>query len=101
MNLAGLDNLPAKNRWRKLLLSLASPSIASNVGSLGGDAAIVQTMVDNLGAASPLPMYFTDYRWPDTTPTTAQVLITSDMALGFIQQNYIKIALPMKPYVTA
>ena len=53
----GSRNNEVKNRWLDLLGALSKHT--SNIPKLDGDAAIVNSLVKNLAAKAPLPVYFT------------------------------------------
>ena len=87
----GARNNEVKNRWLDLLGSLAK--YASNVPKQDGDVAIVNALVKNLAAKTPLPVYFTSHPMQEN----AQVKITDkSRPVHYLEQDYLTVSLPMQ-----
>ena len=87
----GARNNEVKNRWLDLLGALSKHT--SNTPKLDGDAAIVNSLVKNLAAKAPLPVYFTSHPMQEN----AQVKITDkSRPVHYLEQDYLTISLPMQ-----
>ena len=87
----GSRNNEVKNRWLDLLGALSKHT--SNILKLDGDAAIVNSLVKNLAAKAPLPVYFTSHPMQEN----AQVKITDkSRPVHYLEQDYLTISLPMQ-----
>ena len=87
----GARNNEVKNRWLDLVGALNQH--ASNVPKQDGDAAIVNALVKNLAAKSPLPVYFTSHPMQEN----AQVKITDkSRPVHYLEQDYLTVSLPMQ-----
>ena len=93
LNLARRNN-EVKNRWLDLVGNLHKHP--SDQKGQNGDVAIVNALIKNLGAKSPLPVYFTshDMRGADENK---QVRITpKDRPVHYLEQDYLVVSLPMQ-----
>ena len=87
----GSRNNEVKNRWLDLVGALSKHT--SNIPKLDGDAAIVNSLVKNLAAKAPLPVYFTSHPMQEN----AQVKITDkSRPVHYLEQDYLTISLPMQ-----
>ncbi len=92
----GAFNNDVKNRWHDYLESLAKHP--SNKAGKNGDQAIVDALVKNLAAKSPLPVHFDshDLREDD------RVLVTDrSKPRHYMDADFLTISLPMKPFDAA
>ena len=94
LNVGGLLNPRARNRWYKLLSELNL--YESNVAGENGDVAIVNALIANLSSAKPSPVHFTAH--DSRTPDGKRVLVGHNPTpLFYLTQRYLAISLPMKP----
>lgn len=92
----GAFNNDVKNRWLQYLESLRKHP--SNKAGLSGDAAIVNALVKNLGAKTPLPVHFESH----DMRADERVLVTDKARpVHYLDVDYMTISLPMKPYDAA
>jgi hypothetical protein len=94
LNLGGLRNDRAKNRWFKLIDSLKS--VGSDKAGIDGEARILDVIIANLAATPPLPMHFGphDARGKGGAKVTIE---TKPHGPFYTEQDHIVVSVPMKP----
>lgn len=95
LNLAAYNN-DAKNHWHDLLGNLHRHK--SNRGKLNGDEAIVDALVKNLKAKSPMPVYFTSHDMRQGEESKKVLITDKARPVFYIERDYLVISLPMKPW---
>lgn len=93
LNLMTLNRSVA-NRWLTLLGALASHS-SSRAGENGSEA-VVNALIENLGQANPLPVYFTSHDMAGKSVADSQVQISRGRPVHYLEQDYLVISLPMQ-----
>lgn len=89
-------NNDAKNHWQELLGNLSRHK--SNKGKLNGDQAIVDSLVRNLAARKPLPVYFTSHDMRLSEENKKVLITDKGRPVFYIERDYLVISLPMMPY---
>lgn len=94
LNLGGLRNDRAKNRWFKLIDSLKSAK--SDTEGVDGEARILAAIMANLAATPPLPMHFESH---DARGKAGAKVIVAAQPHGrfYAEQDHIVVSIPMKP----
>jgi hypothetical protein len=93
LNLAGQSHQEVKERFHAYLRSLRRAK--SNIAGLNGDQAIVKSLVKNLGAKKPLPVYF-DLHDMNAADGDNRVLVTAKgRPLFYMNQDYMVVSLPL------
>ena len=94
LGLGGAVNHAAKSRWMIYLAGF--PNYQSNVPGENGDQRIVNALIANLAASSPLPCYMLSH---DARPAgQGRVIVEeSSQPLFYLEQKYLTISLPMRP----
>ena len=85
LNLGGLANMRAKNRWLKLLDSLGEAN----------NAKIVDTLIANLKSKTAKPVYFTSHKYKDDPAVIVKEPSTPIFYLD--KTAFITISFPMTP----
>jgi hypothetical protein len=94
LGLGGHLNSRARNRWFTVLTNLANYS--SNKPGQNGDECIVNAIIENLAASSPLPVFFKahDLR----AEGRARVIVGEEpRPVFYLEQDYLTVSLPMRP----
>jgi hypothetical protein len=93
LNLAGQTHQEVKDGFHSYLRSLRRAK--SNMAGLDGDKAIVKSLVKNLSAKKPLPVYF-ELHDLNAADSDNRVLITpSGRPLFYMDQDYMVVSLPL------
>jgi hypothetical protein len=99
LNLGGLWNSRARNRWYALLADLKS--YGSNKDALNGDEAIVNALIINLAEKKPYPVYFESH---DSTKENRRIVFVDEdpkrHPIFYIRPpdpRYLIISIPMRP----
>ncbi len=95
----GARNNEVKNRWLKYLGSLNKHE--SDAKGLDGDQAIVVAIVKNLGAAKPLPIFFTSHDMRGDKANSQVKITDKSQPVHYLEQDYLTISLPMQPISAA
>jgi hypothetical protein len=100
LNLDGLWNWGAKNRYYKVLEYWGGCPIEQT-----GDQRIVRALVSDLALPQPWPVHFTSHEW-GTAPQVRVIGDSNDRntltkPLFYMDQLYIVISFPMRPQTTA
>jgi len=88
----GASNAEAKNRMHEYFDNLGKHD--SSVAGQNGDVAIVNAIVRNLGAKSPLPVYFTFHDMRAEKGNTRVLISDKTRPLAYFNQDYLTISLP-------
>ena len=91
----GARNNEVKNLWQNLLGNLYRHG--SNKKGLDGDAAIVDALIKNLGAKTPLPVFFTSHDMRGDKANTEVKIIDKSQPIHYLEQDYLTISIPMQP----
>ncbi|HVZ45965.1 MAG TPA: hypothetical protein VHA82_19310 [Ramlibacter sp.] len=97
LHLGNGANHEAKNRFLLYLASLRG--VKSNVKGLKGEAAIVQALVRNFAAKSPLPVYFEGHDLRGEGEAAGVIIRENAKPLFYMHEAYLSISLPMQPRV--
>lgn len=99
LNLGGLWNSRARNRWYALLADLRN--YGSNRDALNGDEAIVNALITNFAAKKLRPVYFKAH---DSTIKNRRIVFVDEddesnpiFYINPPDPNYLTISIPMKP----
>lgn len=92
----GAFNAEARNRLLEYFGNLAKHD--SNVTGQNGDVAIVNALVRNLAAKTPLPVYFTYHDMRAAKGNTRVLITDKSRPVPYFQQDYLTISLPTKAY---
>ena len=95
----GARNNEVKNLWQKLLGNLHKHE--SNLKGMDGDQAIVAAIVKNLGAAKPLPIFFTSHDMRGDKANSQVKITDKSQPVHYLEQDYLTISLPMQPVSAA
>lgn len=95
----GSSNAEARNRLLEYFGSLSRHD--SNVPGQNGDVAIVNALIRNLAAKSPLPVYFTYHDMRAEKGNTRVLITDKSRPVPYFQQDYLTISLPTKPFAAA
>jgi hypothetical protein len=102
MSMAALNfaafNAEARNRMLDYFGNLSKHD--SNVEGQNGDVAIVNAMVRNLAAKTPLPVYFTYHDMRAAKGNTRVLISDKSRPVPYFQQDYLTISLPTKAHGT-
>src|SRR3569833_1017826 len=93
LNLAGQTHQEVKEGFHSYLRSLRRAK--SNVSGLNGDQSIVRSLVKNLSAKNPLPVYF-ELHDMNAGDSDNRVMITAKgRPLFYMDQDYMVVSLPL------
>ena len=92
LGLAGHWNWSLKQRWYRLLDSLAA--CPSDQPGQNGNQRIVAVLKDNLASGQPKPVHFTSHL---STDNPAVLVKQDDQAIFYMKSKFITISLPMRP----
>ncbi len=95
MNLGGFWNVRTKNKWLANLKDFAKWE--SDKSGENGDERIVNALIGNLGAARPLPVYFTTHDGRDRNLGPRILVGQQARPLFYMDQDYLTISLPTRP----
>lgn len=90
----GSSNAEARNRLLEYFGNLSRHD--SNVAGQNGDVAIVNALIRNLAAQSPLPVYFTYHDMRAEKGNTRVLITDKSRPVPYFQQDYLTISLPTK-----
>lgn len=90
----GARNNEVKNRWYDLIGALSKHD--SNRPKQNGDVAIVNALIKNLAAKSPLPVYFTSHDMSGEKENAQVKIIDKSRPVHYLEQDYLTISLPMQ-----
>lgn len=93
LNLTGSSNNDVKNRFHKYLGSLRRAK--SNIAGLNGDAAIVNSLVNNLAEKKPLPVYFELHDLAASKDSNRVLITERGRPLFYMKQDYLVVSLPL------
>lgn len=88
----GASNAEAKNRMHEYFDNLIKHD--SSVAGQNGDVAIVNAIVRNLSAKTPLPVYFTFHDMRAEKGNTRVLISDKSRPLAYFNQDYLTISLP-------
>jgi len=92
----GAFNAEARNRLLDYFGNLGKHD--SNVDGQNGDVAIVNALVRNLAAKTPLPVYFTYHDMRAAKGNTRVLITDKSRPVPYFQQDYLTVSLPTKAH---
>lgn len=95
----GARNNEVKNLWQNLLGNLYKHE--SNKKGQNGDAAIVNALIKNLAAKTPLPVFFTSHDMRGDKANAEVKIIDKSQPVHYLEQDYLTISIPMQPISAA
>ncbi|AMO23511.1 hypothetical protein GCM10027034_39770 [Ramlibacter solisilvae] len=93
LNLAGQNHQEVKERFHGYLRSLRRAK--SNLSGLNGDQAIVKSLVQNLAAKKPLPVYFELHDMNGADGGNRVLITGAARPLFYMKQDYMVVSLPL------
>ena len=91
----GAFNNDVKNRWHRYLEKLSS--YESSVKGQNGDVAIVNVLVKNLAAKTPVPVYFMSHDLRGSPDNRQVRILDKSRPVFYLEIDYLTISLPMQP----
>jgi hypothetical protein len=91
----GARNNEVKNLWQSMLANLSRHPSAQK--GKDGDSAIVDALIKNLSAATPLPVYFTSHDMRGDASNVQVKITPKSRPVHYLEQDYMTISLPMQP----
>lgn len=92
----GAQNTEAKNRLLDYFGNLSKHE--SSVAKQNGDVAIVNALIRNLAAKTPLPVYFTFHDMRAAKGNTRVLIDEKGRPLPFFKRDYLTISFPTLPH---
>lgn len=93
LNLAGQTHQEVKDGFHDYLRSLRK--VKSNMAGLSGDKAIVKSLVTNLSAKNPLPVYFDLHNLSQGDSGNRVIITPKGRPLFYMNQDYMVVSLPL------
>lgn len=93
LNVTGSASSEVKDRFHRYLGSLRRAK--SNIAGQNGDAAIVKSIVANLNAKKPLPVYFDLHDLTSSKDSNRVIITERARPLFYMKQDYLVISLPL------
>lgn len=93
LNVTGFASSEIKDRFHAYLSSLRRAK--SNIPGQNGDAAIVKSIVANLNAKKPLPVYFDLHDLTSSKESNRVIITERARPLFYMKQDYLVISLPL------